>query len=398
MDKTIINFHYKNGLQFNFPENRKLIIDGTSSKVSLKAKSIVSHAHSDHFSIMNSSIDTFATQQTIELYLCQKNISEKKNLYPKDWDEKFSLTFGQKETEITFISSGHILGSSSILVEIDGKSLLFSSDIGGKGLLSIEKPLETRSADILIVEATFGSPELHFRPREEISMDILKWSTKVINEKRNVVLSAGKIGSAQELIKLFNNFTNLRVITHDDVTPICDVYKKHGIKLDYIDSKTDEGREIINDGECIIIQSRSKKIVPYFMKEKVDARTAIVTGMASLYRYKDFDNSFPLSSHANYNEIIEYINEISPELVFTIYGYDKRLAKAITKELNIPSIPLKEKVIPDSNEKISDINYYKQKAKIKQPMKTKDFPIEKESVVKEDLKKRKTLDDFFKKD
>lgn len=398
MDKTIINFHYQNGLQFNFPDNRKLIIDGTSSKVSLKAKSIVSHAHSDHFTIMNSSIETYATQQTIDLYLSQKNISEKKNLHPIKMNEKFTQIFGQKNIGITFISSGHILGSSSIVVEYDDKTLLFSSDIGGKGLLSIEKPLETKPADILIVEATFGSPELHFRPREEISMDILKWSTEVINEKHNVVLSAGKIGAAQELIKLFNNFTNLRVITHDDVTPICNVYKNHGIDLDFIDSKTEEGREIINDGECIIIQSRSKKIVPYFMKEKVKARTAIVTGMANLYRFKGFDNSFPLSSHANYTEIIDYINEISPELVFTLYGYDKQLAKAINKELNLPAIPLKEKIFPATGEKIFDINYNKQKAKITQPMKTEDYSIQKEVIVKEDFKKRKTLDDFFKKE
>ncbi|NHJ41472.1 MAG: hypothetical protein FK731_15690, partial [Asgard group archaeon] len=311
MDKAIINFHYQNGLQINFPENRKLIIDGTSSKVSLKATSIVSHAHSDHFAIMNSSVDTYATQETIDLYNCQKKINEKKNLHPAKLNEKIKLPLNQDEVDITFISSGHILGSSSIIIENNNRKLLFSSDIGGKGLLSINKPLETRKADILVVEATFGSPELHFRPREEISMDILKWSTKVINEKRNVVLSAGKIGAAQELVKLFNNFTNLRVITHDDVTPICNVYKNHGINLDFLDSKTEEGREIINDGECIIIQSRSKKLVPYFMKEKINVRTAIITGMANLYRYKDFDNSFPLSSHANYTEIIDYINEIS---------------------------------------------------------------------------------------
>ncbi|MHA1356034.1 MAG: hypothetical protein ACTSR1_12760 [Candidatus Heimdallarchaeota archaeon] len=40
-------------------------------------------------------------------------------------------------------------------------------------------------------------------------------------------------------------------------------------------------------------------------------------------------------------EIIEYISAVNPEKVYTIYGLEDKLADAITKELDIPAIPLK---------------------------------------------------------
>jgi Cft2 family RNA processing exonuclease len=394
VDKAIINFYYQNGLEFNFPNNQKIIIDGTSSKTSLKAKSIVSHAHSDHNAIMHGNLETYATKETIDLFLCQNKTKYSNNFHIVDFNKEFKFLFDDNEVKIKFLPSGHILGSASVLVEYSDSSLLFSSDIGGKGLLTVNRSLETANANILVVEATFGSPELHFPPREEIKMDILKWAANIVKEKRNVVFSAGKIGSAQELIKLFNDFSNLRIVTHGDVTPICDIYKSHGINLEYVDSKSEEGREYLKDGECIIIQPRGKKTVPHFMQEHVKTRKAIVTGMVSRFRYKDFDQSFPLSSHANFKEIIEYVSSISPELIFTVYGYDKQLAKAITKELDIPAVPLKEKEPaqnPGSNSKLS---YEKKQLRIVKPVNFDD-KTKKKTKIPESLKKAKTLDDFF---
>ncbi|MHA1122298.1 MAG: hypothetical protein ACTSPC_05745 [Candidatus Heimdallarchaeota archaeon] len=203
------------------------------------------------------------------------------------------------------------------------------------------------------------------------------------------MFSAGKLGSAQELIKMFNNLTNLRVVTHGDVTPVSDVYQKHGIQLEYFDSKSEEGREILRDGDAIIIQPREKKIVPYFIKEHVNYRSAIVTGMASRFIYKDYDAAFPLSSHANYPELIEYIKEVSPELIFTMYGFEEKLAKAITNELDISAIPLRKKEeqspqkMPEKPKKQKQIEKKIPKAQIKNKPSNKD------------AKKKTTLDDFF---
>ena len=166
--------------------------------------------------------------------------------------------------DVRLVSSGHVLGSASVSITYNDKIILFTSDIGGRGQLTIKEPITKIDADILVIEATFGSPELVFPSREDISMEILKWSADVIKEKRNVVFSAGKLGSAQELIKMFNNLTNLRVVTHGEVTPVSEVYQKHGINLEYFDSKSEEGREILRDGEAILGTSSMPQHEPDF--------------------------------------------------------------------------------------------------------------------------------------
>ncbi|MHA1531182.1 MAG: hypothetical protein ACTSR6_04200 [Candidatus Heimdallarchaeota archaeon] len=366
-----------------------MLIDGKSSKIPLNAQTIVTHAHSDHFAFMYSNPRTRATQETIDLFFCQKKPTGPITFQPTQFNEKIVFDPDIPDLDVRLVSSGHVLGSASVSIKYKDKVILFTSDIGGRGQLTIKEPITKIDADILVIEATFGSPELVFPPREEISMEILKWSADVIKEKRNVVFSAGKLGSAQELIKMFNNLTNLRVVTHGDVTPVSDVYQKHGVQLEYFDSKSEEGREILRDGDAIIIQPREKKIVPYFIKEHVNYRSAIVTGMASRFIYKDYDAAFPLSSHANYPELIEYIKEVSPELIFTMYGFEEKLAKAITNELDISAIPLRKKEeqspqkMPEKPKKQKQIEKKIPKAQIKNKPSNKD------------AKKKTTLDDFF---
>ncbi len=389
MGKTIFKFYYQNGLQFDFPGNQKLLIDGKSSNIPHNAHTIVTHAHSDHFAFMYSNPRTRATQETIDLFLCQKKPTGPIDFQATRFNEKIVFDPDIPDLDARLISSGHVLGSASVSINYKDKLILFTSDIGGKGQLTIKQPTEKIDADILVIEATFGSPELIFPSREEVSMEILKWTADVVKEKRNVVFSAGKLGSAQELIKMFNNLTNLRVITHGEVTPVSEVYQKHGVNLEYFDSKSDEGREILRDGDAIIIQPREKKIVPYFLKEHVSYRSAIVTGMASRFIYKDYDAAFPLSSHANYHELLEYIQDVSPELIFTMYGLEEKLAKAISNELEIPAIPLRKKEEQSNQEmlKIPKQKVITEKKIIKQV-------IDEKPTFKPE-KKKTTLDDFF---
>jgi putative mRNA 3-end processing factor len=340
---------------------------------------------------MYSNPRTRATQETIDLFLCQKKPTGPIDFQPTSFNEEIVFDPDIPNLDVKLVSSGHVLGSASVSVNYNDKVILFTSDIGGRGQLTIKEPVTKIDADILVIEATFGSPELVFPSREEISMEILKWSADVIKEKRNVVFSAGKLGSAQELIKMFNNLTNLRVITHGEVTPVSEVYQKHGIPLEYFDSKSEEGREILRDGEAIVIQPRDKKIVPYFIKEHVNYRSAIVTGMASRFIYKDFDAAFPLSSHANYHELIEYIQEVSPELIFTMYGLEEKLAKAITNELGIPAIPLRKK---DEQTKHDIPKMPIAQSKKKTERELPKPAIEKKSL-EDDAKKKTTLDDYF---
>lgn len=58
--------------------------------------------------------------------------------------------------EVTFVRAGHILGSSSVLVEVDGSSVLFSGDLGRPDhpvLLPRARPPAART---VVIESTYG--------------------------------------------------------------------------------------------------------------------------------------------------------------------------------------------------------------------------------------------------
>ena len=382
---------------FSFPENQQLIVDGRGNHFSLKSNLIITHAHSDHFGTLPFANPTFATRETIDLFYSQMKSSVRRNFIPTAFHEELTFQPEIAGLQAEFLPSGHILGSASVFLKYHDKTILCSGDIGGRGLLTVKEPLEVKHTDILVVEATFGKPELTFQSREEIALAILKWSAEVIKDKQNVILSAGKIGSAQELIKLFNDFTKLRVITHGDVTPPSEIYRKYGVPLEFFDSKSEEGRELIRDGEVVIIQSRSKKIVPFYLKEHKNFKSAIVTGMASRFNFKDFDAAFPLSSHASYREILEYVDAVAPDIVFTLYGFEKQLAKAISRELGIPAQSLKGNSLEQnrlyaaqSKEKLTDLHT---KTPRGSPAMDVSLPSSPATVR---VKKDQTLDDFFK--
>jgi metallo-beta-lactamase family protein len=60
----------------------------------------------------------------------------------------------------TFFDAGHILGSASILIELDEarrrRSILFSGDIGNSGRPLLRSPSGPRAADAVVMEATYG--------------------------------------------------------------------------------------------------------------------------------------------------------------------------------------------------------------------------------------------------
>jgi metallo-beta-lactamase family protein len=60
----------------------------------------------------------------------------------------------------TFFDAGHILGSASILIELDEagrrRSILFSGDIGNAGRPLLRPPSGPRAADVVVMEATYG--------------------------------------------------------------------------------------------------------------------------------------------------------------------------------------------------------------------------------------------------
>lgn len=110
----------------------------------------------------------------------------------------------------TFQDAGHILGSASILLEIeeDGKKLRFgfSGDIGRHEMPIIRDPDYLRDLDVLIMESTYGN-RVH-NHSDEVEEEVAQVVREIFDKRGKIIIPAFAVGRTQLLVyvlhKLFN--------------------------------------------------------------------------------------------------------------------------------------------------------------------------------------------------
>lgn len=107
----------------------------------------------------------------------------------------------------TFRDAGHILGSASILLEIEegnGKKLRlgFTGDIGRPVMPVIRTPDLLRDVDALIMESTYGN-RLH-TPTEEVEEELAKVVNGCCNESGKIIIPAFAVGRTQLLVYMLH--------------------------------------------------------------------------------------------------------------------------------------------------------------------------------------------------
>ena len=103
---------------------------------------------------------------------------------------------------VRFIDAGHLLGSSSIEIQIKEdeieKTIVFSGDIGNKDQPLIKDPTYLKKADYVVMESTYGDRSHGERP------DYVKLLADIIQETfdrgGNVVIPSFAVGRTQEML------------------------------------------------------------------------------------------------------------------------------------------------------------------------------------------------------
>ena len=120
---------------------------------------------------------------------------------------------------VTFFDAGHLLGSSSILFEIEEngekRTLLCSGDLGNIDRPLIRDPQTPPSADFVLIESTYGDRLHSVRP------DYVSQLTSVLQETfdrgGNVVIPSFAVGRTQELLYLIRTIREHGLVRgHDD--------------------------------------------------------------------------------------------------------------------------------------------------------------------------------------
>jgi metallo-beta-lactamase family protein len=97
-----------------------------------------------------------------------------------------------------FLDAGHILGSAIIVVRAEGRTIVFSGDLGRQGSPIVRDPTVVSDADYVLIESTYGGRE--HQPEAEAA-NVLAETVKAVSDAGGVLLIPSfAVGRTQDLV------------------------------------------------------------------------------------------------------------------------------------------------------------------------------------------------------
>ncbi len=278
-----------------------------------KPFAFVSHAHSDHIAAHD------------EIILSERTARLMRARLPGERHEHI-LPFGEPGhvhgLSITLLPAGHIFGSAQFYLETEAGSLLYTGDFKLRPGLSAEAT-QWRHAETLIMETTYGLPRYRLPPSAQVIEQIVAFCRDALDEGVVPVLLGYSLGKAQEILCALHG-AGFTPMLHGSVFAMTRIYEQFGQAFcDYerYDANALEGKVLI----CPPSANRSR------MLEKIpNKRVAMISGWAvdpgAIYRYQ-VDAAFPLSDHADYDDLLRYVELVQPKRVLTLHGFAAEFAR-----------------------------------------------------------------------
>lgn len=191
--------------------------------------------------------------------------------------------------KIKFIPAGHILGACSVLVECEGKKILFSGDLGRDNDLLMKAPHKPPACDYLIMESTYGD-RLHdaVDPIEALD-EILE---EALKNKSVLMIPSFAVGRAQLLLyciyKVFEKYPHLKMpvfVNSPMASEVTDLYQRF-----LEDHKLDEAmcRHVCNSARFVQSIEESKALNRMDGPMIIIAASGMLTGGRILHHLEAF--------------------------------------------------------------------------------------------------------------
>ncbi|MHA1934384.1 MAG: MBL fold metallo-hydrolase [Candidatus Thorarchaeota archaeon] len=291
---------------------------------------LLSHSHTDHIGGLSKARHIIATTGTLDTLAARGTRLACKTTSLKNGD-----MFGQIEVNITPLNAGHVLGSSMFLMEFyDGLRVLYTGDFNVVDSIvhTAAKPIK---ADVLITEATYGTPEWEFPKREAVHESIMEKATSIVDSGRIPMFRAYSLGKAQEAIGLLQN-GGFRIVTgNPSIDRVTKVYTKHGADLRHLRMGSSRAMTALQEG-CVIITSSPRHTMNNIRHAYGSKFTSML--VKNIYNFnlsgwtltEIGGNGFPLSAHTDFPNLIEFARAVQPRMVYCF----TRNAQVFSKHLS----------------------------------------------------------------
>lgn len=292
-----------------------------------QASAWVTHGHADHVQRHDQVFTTVATAAIMRL----RGVTR---------CEFRTLPFGQPHSfgpaTVTLYPAGHILGSAQVLVEWDGTRLLYSGDFKLRSCRSAET-VEVPEADVVVMETTFGKPRYRFPETEAVEAQIRSFCTETLEQGETPVLFCYSLGKGQEVLACLEG-VDYPIYLHSAHWKMANLYRDMGVKLPRFE-KYQPGQKLDGVLLCASGCRRGR-----WFNNLPRIRTAYISGWAidsgARWRFGT-DAAFPLSDHADYDDLLEYVRRTGAKVVHTMHGFAEEFARDL-RRLGYCAEPLRE--------------------------------------------------------
>ncbi|MCX8200294.1 MAG: MBL fold metallo-hydrolase [Candidatus Micrarchaeota archaeon] len=272
--------------------------------------SYISHAHSDHVSGKRKG-EVVASEPTLSI----SGVSYSSRLVHES---------------IRLHKAGHMLGATQIEIIRDGGNFVYTGDFSIADGFTY-KGADIIEADELLIESTYGSPEYHFPKKEDIAEQLRR---EVLSRLKygNVIFAVYAKGKSQELIKMLNEFCGITPIVGPEVAHVSEIYVRHGQHLSFVGSHSEDASDMFRDNFVGIIpksQFRPELRMRLMQHYRKPCYFGSLSGWNVKFASDVYDIALPLSDHADFNDLVEYVDHSSPKKVYVFGAFAEGLAGAL---------------------------------------------------------------------
>jgi metallo-beta-lactamase family protein len=270
------------------------------------------------------------------------------------------------EISAVFRNAGHIIGACSIELKLEGKTLVFSGDIGRDDDVLMYPPIKPKEADYVFLESTYGN---RIHPDEDVKLLLETYINNTCQINGTVIIPSFAVERAQTIMYLlwqlkienkipdisyiidtpmgisvldiFMNNRNWHKLSESDCIEMCQMFTLNSDYKETITSIFDKQPKVVIAASGMITGGRVLSYLERYIG--LPETTVIIVGyqaegtrgrklLEGATEIKIYGKYYPvlakileiegLSAHGDQNDLLNWLSDLKkkPEKVFLVHG------------------------------------------------------------------------------
>jgi len=286
-------------------------------------RAVITHAHSDH------------ARWGMKRYLCSEESEMVLRLRVGMDANVDALGFGEilsiNGVNVSLHPAGHILGSSQVRVEHQGRVYVVSGDYKTEAdpTCSSFEPVRCHT---FVTESTFGLPIYRWPSQETVMDQINEWWRANKAAGKCSLLMGYALGKSQRALAGLDPSIG-PIFLHGAVQKLTQAYRSHGIRLPETKTVSEVDRKF-DWSQALVIAPPSANGTPW-LRRFGDHSTGFMSGWMAIRgarRRRAVDRGFILSDHVDWPSLMTAISETEAEAVWVTHGYSSVVVRYLEEQ------------------------------------------------------------------